>query len=224
MVLPEPVPSFFNLRRAFSIYAKTDKELLVAIKKTGRITALLEKMQPGSQISYLGPLGNHFTLDSSRAAHMVLAAGGIGIAPLHFLAHHFFKNNIAFTLLYGAATSREIIELPGIQGALSQVLYATEDGSIGYKGKVTDLLADFLAGTTGACNIFACGPIAMLNAVSNRFRNPAMHIEISVETIMGCGFGACRGCAIPTGINKYKMACTDGPVFNINEILWEQWL
>ena len=223
MVLPEPAPPFFSWRKAFSVYSQTEYQLEMVIKKVGKVTEILEKSKAGTQVSYLGPMGNSFNTNRIHDEETILVAGGIGIAPLHLLAQFFITQGIAFTLLYGATTSSEIIKFSDLNSASSAIIYATEDGSKGYKGKVTDVLSEYLAKSSGRKHIYACGPFAMLNALHSHFNDPALTIEVSIESVMACGFGVCRGCAIPVAGNAYKMACTDGPVFTLDEIIWEKW-
>lgn len=143
-ILPEPVPPFFCWRRAFSMYCQNEHQLEIVIKSIGKVSGLLEKAIPGTEVSYVGPLGNSFSIKDDHDEDRILVGGGIGIAPLHFLAHHFIAHKISFTLLYGAATAHELLELSDITTIENKIVYATEDGSFGYKGKVTELLLETL--------------------------------------------------------------------------------
>ena len=222
-ILPEPVPPFFCWRRAFSAYYQNEHQLEIVIKSIGKVSGLLEKAKPGTEVSYVGPLGNSFSIHHNHDEDHILVGGGIGIAPLHFLAHHFAAHKISYTLLYGAATSHELLELSDLTTIENKIMFATEDGSFGYKGKVTELLLEILGTSSKKKRIYACGPFAMFNVLRSFFADPAIPVEISVETIMACGFGVCKGCAIPVDGNRYKMACKDGPIFDMHEILWEKW-
>ncbi len=223
MILPEPKPEFFSWRRAFSIFYYDESKLEFLIKKVGLITSILEKITEDDKISYIGPLGNSFQLPHMKNNEKIfLVAGGLGIAPLHLLIYELNKKNYPFDLFYGVYTKSELIDLKNILSCNNKITYSTEDGSFGYKGKITELLNLEYKKSLNIL-IYACGPFGMLYEIYKFSLDISSKIQISVETTMACGFGVCRGCAIPLKDNSYKMVCKDGPVFNINEINWDLW-
>lgn len=223
MILPEPKPNFFTWRRPFSIFNMSASTLEFLIKKVGKITNILEGMNANSQISYIGPLGSKFKLPDDAKTKIFLLAGGLGIAPLYMLSCQLNQYCLNFTLLYGAATNSELIDLRAIQSNNNSIIYATEDDSFGYKGKVTDLFNSISNSNISNYYIYVCGPFAMLYSIYKNYSFKGAKIQSSVETLMACGFGVCRGCAIPSKNDTYKMACKDGPVFDLEEIDWDLW-
>jgi len=219
MILPEPKPLFFSWRRAFSLFDWNENELEFLIKKVGKITGYLGEIEEGDKISYIGPLGNSFIDKEKDNIMKILVAGGIGIAPIYFYARNLQERDIDFYLLYGAANEKELIKLEGIR---DRILYATEDGSLGYKGNIIDLLIELLERERRRKEIFMCGPEGMLVYGAQKLENSDVDAYISMETVMACGFGVCRGCPVPVVEGSYKMVCKDGPIFNIKEIEWKK--
>lgn len=199
------------LRRPFSIQDADSNRIAILFSVVGRGTEWLSRRQPGDSLDILGPLGNGFTLQP-HSRNLLLVAGGIGIAPLAFLARKASAQGLSVKLILGAATASGL--LPAPSGA--EVVIVTEDGSAGRKGLATDLLPE-LSGW--ADEIFACGPIPMYRAMAGMLRGDRP-VHILLEQVMGCGVGACRGCSIPTK-QGIKTVCHDGPVFELGEILWE---
>ena len=147
---------------------------------------------------------------------MLLVAGGIGIAPLYFLAQQAIKKGHRVTLLYGTVDKNRYPVAPEIEAVA-----VTEDGSEGEKGFVTDLLPRFVE---EADQVFACGPMPMFHNMFKRRKELKLEekpVQISLEVRMGCGVGVCYGCTIKTR-NGLKQACKDGPVFELDEILWDE--
>jgi dihydroorotate dehydrogenase electron transfer subunit len=144
-----------------------------------------------------------------------MIAGGIGIAPLVFLADEAIKQGLSVTLLYGAVSATQLYpHLPdGVKAT-----YATEDGSAGKKGMITDLLPEFIEESD---QIFACGPLPMYRAMARILELKYNPIQISLEVRMGCGLGVCYGCTVKTK-NGLKQVCQDGPIFELNDILWAE--
>lgn len=209
-----PPEQRYMLPRPFSIFKADPQagELVILFEVRGRGTALLSGTRTGSSWKLLGPLGTGFPELPPRS---VLVAGGMGIAPLAFLAA---STMIPRTLIYGARTARQLVcpssdlELPGLN-----VLEATDDGSRGEKGTAVELLAP-LIDTAGA--VFACGPRPMLAAVKELSRQAGVKAWFSMEEHMACGIGACLGCAVATA-EGYKRVCKDGPVFPAGEVLFD---
>jgi dihydroorotate dehydrogenase electron transfer subunit len=189
--------------------------LLYAVLESGKGTNWLSKLQPGAKVQLFGrPLGNPFSF-SPDTRNLLLVAGGMGIAPLHFAAY-FFREKCSVTLLYGTANdsryvsrflSQDITQIP-----------VTEDGSVGRKGSVTDFVPEFV---THSDQIFACGPSAMYRAMAQMPELQGRSVQVSLEMRMACGFGVCYGCTIRTR-HGLKQVCKDGPVFELRDIVWDE--
>ncbi|KAF0133830.1 MAG: dihydroorotate dehydrogenase electron transfer subunit [Candidatus Saganbacteria bacterium] len=202
------------LRRPISIH-KINKEnnsfdLLYEIVGAG--TEILSKRKVGEKISVLGPLGNGFTIKNTPA---LLVAGGMGVAPLYFLAEEMKKASIDAVILIGGKRSDSINCEEDFKKLGFNVFVTTEDGSKGEKGLIINLLRNHLNRQA----IYACGPKAMLKEISKMAAHKKIGCQVSMESYMACGIGSCKGCAVKTK-SGYQMACKDGPVFNAEEIIW----
>jgi len=208
----------FLLRRPLSIHRVTEElsQIWLLFAITGRGTSWLAQLKDGDRLDLIGPLGKGFIV-RPETQNLLLIAGGIGIAPLVFLAEQALKQEKAVTLLLGAPTMKQLYPQRLLPQRL-KCLIVTEDGSAGRKGMITDLLPEFI---DWAHQICACGPIAMYQTMAKQLRQRKLPIQISLEVRMGCGIGACFGCSIKTK-HGMKKVCQDGPVFELNEILWEE--
>ncbi len=203
------------LRRPISICDVNNDEIRFVFEVRGEGTKELSKIKAGNILDVLGPIGNGFTIkDISKKA--VLIGGGIGIFPLLMVAKQ-FKGNA--TILLGFRDKENIVLVNDFIKYGCKVIIATDDGSYGYKGFITDLLkenkADF---------IYACGPKQMLMKTANFAKENNVFCEMSMEERMGCGVGACLVCACKTVKENnftYKKVCIDGPVFNANEVIFD---
>ncbi|MCX5777844.1 MAG: dihydroorotate dehydrogenase electron transfer subunit [Elusimicrobia bacterium] len=208
------VPGVF-LRRPFSVYDADKGRLSFLYKIVGAGTEYLSLMKPGSSLGILGPLGTRYEFDAvSPGTIPVIVAGGTGIASLHFLAQRISQSG---KLFYGARTKKDLLCLKEFRARKWQLHLATDDGSCGHKGLVTDMFKKFLAEQSSASSplaVFACGPKLMLDAVTVAAAAHGIVSQISLESMMACGMGNCQGCAVKIG-NEYKMVCKDGPVFNV---------
>lgn len=211
------------LRRPFSISGCDNGDLTLLFKVKGRITRAMALLAPGAGLDVLGPLGQGYRFPGP-VEHAVLAGGGYGAAPLLFLASHLRRKNLAgkVTFLAGARTAAELIWRDKIarEGWLKAV-YATEDGSAGFKGTVVDLCQDLVRREKDGVHLYACGPMGMLASLCRRL--PDVPVQVAVENQMGCGIGVCMGCVLPvktTGGAGYARVCLDGPVFDGATIDW----
>ena len=204
----------FTLRRPFSLHQVAEERLALFFKKVGRGTRWLAERQPGDELDLLGPLGRGFSV-SPESRHLLLVAGGVGIAPLLFLAQRELLLGRKVTLLLGAKTSSELYPESLLPEGLHLAI-TTEDGSAGRKGMVTELLPEL---ALAADQIFACGPLPMYQAMAEM--NLEKPVQILLEQILGCGIGACQGCSVPT-IAGLKRVCREGPVFNLEEVILSQ--
>ena len=204
------------LRRPFSIHQLEGKRLALLFNVVGRGTHWLSQRQAGDNLDLLGPLGNGYTIYPD-SKNRLLVAGGIGIAPLVFLAQKALKPGCSVTLLLGAQTKSQLYPKNLLPPEV-KLITATEDGSAGKRGLVTDLLPDF---SGWADQVFACGPLPMYQAMARMPQLRHKPVQISLEVRMGCGLGVCYGCTVKTR-SGLKQVCKDGPVFNLNDILWEE--
>ena len=238
------------LRRPFSMHrlTKENGRLCVEIlyRVIGKGTGWLSACKMGDALDILGPLGNGFLLDAQP--DVVLAARGIGIAPLCAVADavRSMAPESRLHILMGARFKDRIFYQKDL-GPLGNLYLYTDDGSLGFRGRAPELLLHLLE--TGKvprkCSLYACGPAPMLmelSALSQRFD---IEGQVALETHMGCGFGACLSCAIPMrpasikrsplwkkpalqwsedGRTCYSLICKDGPIYDIREVDWDEWL
>ena len=205
------LPGHF-LRRPISICNWTDEALMLLVKVVGEGTKDLVRSVPGTELDVLSGLGNGFDI-SKAGEHPVLAGGGIGIAPLYGLAQRMLEAGMQLTIALGFRTAKDVYYLDEFVKLGCRLLIATEDGSMGTRGFVTDCIK-----AVPECDyVFTCGPLPMLKAVHSL---PQLKDgQFSFEARMGCGFGACMGCTIPT-TDGYKRVCKDGPILYKEEIVW----
>ena len=211
------------LRRPFSICGiKEEDQFLILYRVVGRGTAILAEKKEGEKLSVLGPLGKGFELPKPNQTPLLIA-GGIGVAPLFFLSQTMKNPDIEF--LIGFGSSKEIIDMNGIVDA--NVSMATDDGTTGHHGPVTDLLEEYLkkyVAMKDSLSLFTCGPIPMLKRVADIAVNGNIPCQSSMEAFMACGLGACQGCAIKADSKEnrdYYLVCRDGPVFPIQSLNWK---
>jgi dihydroorotate dehydrogenase electron transfer subunit len=214
------------LRRPFSIHGiLDDHRVRVLYRIVGAGTSLLSTLKHGDSISAIGPLGNSFPLPVP-GEEALLVAGGMGIAPLYFLAQALQSNQGATTtVLLGFSTSEEVVCCDELKALGVHLSLATEDGSRGSKGIVTDLLDQHLRrGLAAKPVIYACGPPQMLKKVAHQAAMSHLTCSVSLEGHMACGLGICLGCAVKASYNlttAYHYVCQDGPVFQAETIDWE---
>lgn len=211
------------LRRPFSIHNTLSETgtLQLLFKVIGRGTQLFAALRPGDVVSLVGPLGRGF--HPVRESSVCLVGGGIGIAPLLFLAKKILAQPISpssCVVLFGARTAAEASPLATTFTELGcTVRIATDDGSLGHHGLVTELLPFYISTIN---KVYVCGPFAMMAAITSLCRNAAVPCEVSLEAHMACGLGACLGCTIQGAEGLYKHVCKHGPVFNAEDVAWTQ--
>jgi len=211
------------LRRPFSIY-DVDKKLgsiTVFYKVVGRGTELLSQMPIQKRLDVMGPLGRPFSIPR-HVNKAYLIGGGVGIAPLVYLARVLTANKIKVRVLMGASTAgflcgKDMLDRLGVD-----YLVSTDDGSEGLRGRVTDLFEQQLSFKD--CDyIYACGPEPMLSRITHLTLINGLEGEVSLEGHMACGVGACLGCAHQVKVgetHRYAKICSEGPVFKIGEVLF----
>lgn len=233
-----------TLRRPLSIHAAFDGKVALLFRVSGSGTGWLSEVEVGQDVSLTGPLGNGYTLPDA-SSRSLLIAGGMGIAPLYFLAARMAEPHQA-TLVCGARCSDELYWTPDALLRLMpevgrvddvEMLPATDDGSAGVHGSTLGVALPLLE---RAEHVYLCGPVGMCVAASRfaqdqhdtrtsgdvvactpRARERLAAAEVSLEVRMGCGVGACYACSISTG-NGRKKVCTDGPVFHFGDVRWEE--
>jgi dihydroorotate dehydrogenase electron transfer subunit len=211
-----------TLRRPISIHSVEDDRFALLYAVVGKGTERLTHLQNGSKLDVLGPIGNGFQVFPMPAGTLsyLIIAGGIGIAPLRFLAEKVKPWCRQIIVLQGAATASKLYPKALLPKEIS-LTAATDDGSAGHKGFVTDLIPSF---ATTADVIVVCGPMPMLKYLAEnqtRLKLTGKPVSISLEMRMACGLGVCYGCTIRTKIGL-KQVCKDGPVFDLNEVIWDE--
>ncbi|MFA5839813.1 MAG: dihydroorotate dehydrogenase electron transfer subunit [Candidatus Margulisiibacteriota bacterium] len=207
------------LRRPISIHqvSKKDKTIQLLYEVVGKGTEILSSLKTGTSIDILGPLGNGFPIDKNTKNH-ILVGGGMGIAPLLFLASQ-LKGNVE--IIIGASSKSKIYCANEMRKLSDKLIITTDDGSLGEKGFVSDSLSTNITDYDLRYSvIYACGPHAMLEAVAHIARKNKVPCQLSMEAYMACGIGTCMGCVVKT-VSGYKKVCDDGPVFDAKEIIWD---
>jgi dihydroorotate dehydrogenase electron transfer subunit len=234
------------LRRPFSINTADPATGVITIhfRTIGRGTEWFTHLRPGDAVDMLGPLGRPFEVDP-RSRHLLLIAGGLGMAGVRSLADEALRDGRQVTLLFGAASARDVYPSSLLPDEVEYVI-ATDDGSVGHHGFVTELVPQYEAWADQA---FACGPAPMLAALarqaagrrerlgvaklgrkrgggkpeaagSTAARRKAF-LQVSMEQNMGCAVGACLGCVIMGSNGQPQRVCREGPVFAADEVAWE---
>jgi len=236
------------LRRPFSIntYDRNAGEITVHFRITGVGTEWIARTKPGESVEMLGPLGKPFERDP-RTRHVLLVAGGLGMAGVRSMADEALAAGCNVTVLFGAASAAHVYPSSLLPDEVEYIV-ATDDGSFGHKGFVTELIPQFEA---WADQCFACGPQPMLAALArlaagrqarlgvarlgarrgkgtksaplgSKAARRRAWLQVSMEQNMGCAVGACLGCVV-MGVDGPQRVCREGPVFASDEINWEGW-
>ena len=234
------------LRRPFSINTADPATGVITIhfRTIGRGTEWFTHLRPGDTVDMLGPLGRPFEVDP-RSRHLLLIAGGLGMAGVRSLADEALRDGRQVAVLFGAASARDVYPSSLLPDEVEYVI-ATDDGSVGHRGFVTELVPTYEAWADQA---FACGPAPMLAALArlaagrrerlgvaklgrkrgagkpNAMGSPAARrkafLQVSMEQNMGCAVGACLGCVILGANGQPQRVCREGPVFAADEVAWE---
>jgi dihydroorotate dehydrogenase electron transfer subunit len=221
------------LRRPFSIFellrdtdgAVTGFSLLN--KRIGVGTGLLYEVEPGARLPVLGPLGRPFEpVAPPQRAWMV--AGGVGLAPFVTLAEALAAQGTPMTLFYGARRAADLYCAELFEPLGAELVVATEDGSRGAAGFITQPLEPALAALAADApvQIYVCGPTPMMRAVADLAGRYGRPCAVSLEQVMGCGLGGCYSCVVPVtvpgGGAHFVRSCLDGPVFDASRLVWEE--
>jgi len=209
------------LRRPFSIFQATKDSISILYKAVGKGTEALSRMCHGEQLSVIGPLGHGFSVPKPEGEFPLLVAGGYGMAALYLLAQCSPVKGIVFV---GGRSRIDILCEDEFKALGWDVRVATEDGSHGEKGLVTKPLLAELQRQSNGRKLYACGPTPMLRAVGDIAKSYNVPAEVSMDAHMCCGVGVCLTCVIPVKTPQgweYQRSCTEGPVFDSSQILWE---
>ncbi|MCD4828290.1 MAG: dihydroorotate dehydrogenase electron transfer subunit [Candidatus Cloacimonetes bacterium] len=209
MLQPQPQTDF-SLRIPLCVHDVEDDTFAVLVRVVGQGTRRLAAVRPGDLLDVMGPLGNGFTLMAEGRA--LLVSGGIGYAPLRLLQRR-LRPGCVTQWLHGGRTAADLFP--------ADVLFCDE-GVAARQGLVTDGLREALAASGGWDRVFACGPHAMLAACAGLCTEAGVPLEVSLEAYMACGIGVCHGCAVPAVTGGYMAVCKDGPVFNAQEVDWNE--
>ena len=204
------------LRRPLSIHQTDGGKIALLFTVVGKGTYWLSQCQTSDNINLLGPLGNGFSIDHS-AHNLLLVAGGIGIAPLCYLAQEAAQINCEVVTLAGARTTGQT----GLENHLPsgiRLIFVAEEGALPNKGLVTEFVPYYFA---WADQLFACGPLTMYKTMAQMPELREKSVQVSLEVRMGCGLGVCYGCTVKTS-NGLKQVCQDGPVFELNDVIWDE--
>jgi dihydroorotate dehydrogenase electron transfer subunit len=221
------------LGRPFSVYNfYRDKKVLMMellYRIVGQGTRTFSRLKPGDELEVLGPLGRGFKIDE-RNSRIILVAGGIGVAPLSFLASYVRREvagrSLKIACYVGARSLSDLVGIDRLEAMCSEIFVSTDDGSRGYRGQVTGLFEIHLNARHGDIPaIYTCGPYLMIRQLAHMLEGTSAFCQASMEERMACGIGACLGCAIPVKSQNngdlYKRICKDGPVFDICDLVWE---
>ena len=241
----------FSIHKIHSIPSSNDRmegdcRIEILYKVVGKGTGILSTAMKGNKVDLLGPMGNGFRIHKSMNTALLIA-GGIGVAPLLSLAEKILLDHgetKSILLFLGGKGRNDILCEEDFERLGVKTHICTEDGSLGRKGLVTDTFLDYLEshdrGSESVPHCFVCGPEGMSREVAKIAHRKRIPCQISLETVMACGLGACLGCVVKTkpsanvqgsasGFNShrenpmvnYKKVCRDGPVFDSSEIFWE---
>ena len=213
------------LGRPFALYRAEPQYIEIIYLTVGKMTQRLAEVKPNETLELWMPLGNGFpepAANEKESAHTIIVAGGIGQTP--FLT--FCQNRQErVSLLYGARTADRIACMDDFRQLGIEPVIATDDGSEGYHGLVTDLIEKVYQPGESA-RLFCCGPLPMLHSAFLTARKLGLPCFVSLETPMSCGLGICFGCVVPYRENEhsgwdYRRTCIDGPVFDAYKLQWE---
>jgi dihydroorotate dehydrogenase electron transfer subunit len=213
------------LRRPLSIHSKNENTIEIFFQISGLGTELLSQKKLEVSVDILGPLGKGFEAgEELRGKDVAVVGGGRGIAPLYFLIQEFSSIGASARIFYGGKSQEDLPLKEKFEKTGFDLACSTDDGSFGFKGFVSDFFSAEL-GKFAPDRIFACGPEQMMKKISDTAREKNIPARFSLESFMGCGFGACWGCGwrIRKGDEKeWVKICEEGPVFSSDEIVWEE--
>jgi dihydroorotate dehydrogenase electron transfer subunit len=215
------------LRRPFSIMAVDPRSetFTLFVKAVGSGTRNLTDLHPGDAALCLGPLGRPFVAPPAGTTPF-LVGGGYGVAPFQLFSRELKEGGWAPRVFYGGRTAADLVLRTELVASGIEPVLASEDGSLGHKGRVTTAVSEHLDALSGPAALYACGPGPMLRAVARLAAERGLPAQVSVDPWMGCGIGTCLGCVVPIqregeSRSKLRCACTEGPVFDARDVVWE---
>jgi dihydroorotate dehydrogenase electron transfer subunit len=206
------------LRRPISVY-DTDRvrEVSILFRVEGEGTRMIAKKTAADSLDVLGPQGRGFRIDGLSGETVFLIGGGIGIPPIFFLSKTLQASGQRHEVLLGARGREHLIGVDRFEKIGIEVQVASDDGSVGDKGFVTDLLKNI---GDDRARVYACGPTPMLKTIARLCREyPNVRAQLSLEERMSCALGACMGCVVKT-VRGYERVCKEGPVFDAEDLVW----
>lgn len=206
------------LRRPISInYVDLEKnEVWFLIQTVGDGTRKLAQLSVGDKLNVVMPLGNSFTIPQNTSEKVLLVGGGVGTAPMLYLGKMLAGYGFKPVFLLGARSGKDLLQ-QDLFSALGDVYFTTEDGSAGERGYVTQ---HSILQKEQFDRIYICGPKPMMMSVAKYAREKGVECEVSLENTMACGIGACL-CCVEDTTEGHLCVCKEGPVFNINKLLWQ---
>ena len=225
-------PAGESAATALAIYEAEGKLASILFFITGKRTRELAELREGERLDVLGPLGNGFDC-SGGERDVAIVAGGVGIASVLLCAQRLLDGGARVRLFYGARTRELLVDAQRFAHAGCELILATDDGTLGRRGFVTDALADSQKPEA----IYACGPSPMLRAVARFAAEFGVRAQLSLEETFGCGVGGCWGCVVPIAARSaqapnfppaeqggsdvvYARICKEGPVFWAHDLRW----
>jgi dihydroorotate dehydrogenase electron transfer subunit len=216
------------LRRPFSILGVDPEQATFSlfVKSVGASSREISRLRVGESAACLGPLGRPFRAPDDEVTPL-LVAGGYGVAPLIFLTRELTHAGRTPRLFYGGRTADDLALAAVAESLRIPLSLATNDGSRGATGLVTESLERHLDGHSEPAALYACGPHAMLRAVARIAERRELPAQLSLDPFMGCGVGICLSCVVrlkrpDETAAKYRCACTEGPVFDARDIVWDE--
>ena len=213
------------LRRPFSIFSAKGQIVEIFLQRVGLGTRLLSKKQEGESVDIIGPLGKGFVIDEEdQTKSHALIGGGRGIAPLYFLSQKLRFQSGNIFVFYGGKSLQDLPVRERLEKNGQALFLSTEDGSFGSQGLITDVFEAELRKGMSVSQIYACGPDPMLKKIAEIGATMDIPTELSLESVMGCGFGACWGCVKKIRKDReigWHKICEEGPVFASENIIWE---
>ena len=219
------------LRRPYSICSADPEKrrFSLLVKVVGQGTRALVDLPMGGEVHCLGPLGTSFA-PPPEGTQPILVAGGVGIAPFVCFCQSLARQGMVARVLLGGRRSHDLYLKDEFEALGMDVACTTEDGSYGRRGVVTDLLVEVLSESESEpVRLYSCGPSGMLRRVAEIAAERQVPHQVSIERRMGCGMGCCLGCVVFTRLageteeeGEYRRSCTEGPVFEADEILWDR--
>lgn len=216
----------YDMGTFFTPYTDSGQQTFVEIlyKFVGRGTGMLADLHQGDHLDIIAPLGKGFDL-GDEGEEKILIGGGVGLAPLYLLAKELVKCH-KVRLFAGGRSKDDVLCITEFERLGVETYVATDDGTLGDRGLVTQVMMKHLASGGVTKRLFACGPFPMLRAVAGIAEEMQVNCQVSLEAFMACGMGACLGCVVKganhsTETPDYRCVCKDGPVFDATDLSWE---